>query len=861
MQAPAPRNADGLSRAEVLDIRARVGWNELPRERRARPLKLILRQFRSFLVLILVFAAVLAYALGEIIDAAAISAVVLLNAAFGFLQEWRAENQLEALRSMMAPTATVVRDGQEQVIPARDLVPGDRVIVDEGDLIPADITPELCQQLRVDESVLTGESLPVDKSAEPGAVALFAGTSVVDGRGEGVVSATGLDTEFGKIAQLAREAEDTPTSLQTHLSRLAGQLGLAAITIASAVLAVGLLSGRSLSDLFLTGLSLAVAIVPEGLPAVVTITLALGAMEMARQNAVVRRLQAVETLGAASIICTDKTGTLTENRMTATQVWMGHGMADVTGSGYDPAGHIAQGGKRLRARDDPVLAAALATAATCTHARLSHDGKVWNIMGDPTEGALITLAYKGWAPLPGPDPILSETAFTSERKRMSVLARDPLILHCKGAPEQVLSVCTAMMTPDGPVPLRAGMLDTINSAYADMARHGLRVIALASRPASGPGDTAETDLVFSALVGLIDPPRPGVEAAVAAARGAGIRVIMITGDSPVTALAIAARVGIPADRAITGDEIDALDAAGLEAALDEDLVFARTKPVHKILLVRALQRRRQIVGMTGDGVNDAPALKQADIGIAMGIQGTDVARDASDLVLLDDNFATIVAAIREGRRQFENIRKFVRYLLTSNAGEIVAILANIGLGGPLIFLPTQILWMNLVTDGATAVALGLEKAEPDQMEHPPRSTGTAIIGRNGFAVIAIFAVYTGTASLWVFYQTLPLGLEIARTMAFTAMIVFEKFSVFAFRSLRHPCSRLGWFSNPGLLVAVALMLSVQLAAVYWPPLQILLHTVPLSLDHWITIGVLAMPLIVIPELFKLIRPYARPVPE
>ncbi len=850
MQLEPPEGAPGLGTDEVLRRRAATGWNELPRAARAHPVRLFLRQFASLLVVILIVAAVIAYALGEVVDAAAITAVIVLNAAFGFVQEWRAENQLEALRSMMAPMATVIRDGRRQTIPARDLVPGDHVLVAAGDVIPADLKPLRQQQLMIDESVLTGESVPVEKSGETESERLYAGTSVVQGRAEGEVSEIGLKTEFGRIADLARRAEEPPTALQTQLSRLATQLGAAALGIAVLVVIIGLLSGRALSDIFLTGLSLAVAIVPEGLPAVVTITLALGAMAMARQKAVARRLQAVETLGAASVICTDKTGTLTENRMTATQIWMAHGLAPVTGTGYDPAGHISLSGDRVRAADDPVLARALTTAVTCTHALLSHDTDGWHMMGDPTEGALITLAYKGWVPLPGPDAILHETAFTSERKRMSVLSRAPFTLHCKGAPEQVLAICTALLTPDGPVPLSAEIRAQIEAALSDMASDGLRVIALADRPASNAGDIAERDLVLTALVGLIDPPRASVPAAVAAAGSAGIRVVMITGDNPITAQAIANQIGLQTRRTLTGRDLDEMDDGALADVLDQPVLFARTKPAHKIRLVRALQARRQIVAMTGDGVNDAPALKQADIGIAMGGRGTEVARDSSDLVLLDDNFATIVAAISEGRRQFNNIRKFVRYLLTSNAGEVLAILANIMIGGPLVFLATQILWMNLVTDGITAVALGLEKSEPDQMKTPPREIDTPIIGWNGMAVIVIFALYTGGASLWVFYQTLPFGTDIARTAAFSAMVVFEKMSVFAFRSLRHSCSTLGWFSNPVLLGALALTLSAQVAAVYWPPLQTVLHTVPLGVDNWIMIAVLALPLIVVPELFK-----------
>ncbi len=866
MQSNPDHMVAGLTSADVASRRLTWGWNELPRVRKAHPARVLLRQFTGALVVILVVAAAIAFYLGQRVDALAIALVVLLNGTLGFVQEWRAETALEALRSMTSPTAQVIRDAKEQTILARELVPDDHALLKAGDKVPADLRLVRSVQLRIDESVLTGESVPVGKGLEAGTTAIFAGTAVVEGRGAGVVTAIGMKTEFGQIASLTGKVTNKQTHLQVQLGRMAGALAVVAFLIAGIVVLVGLSSGRDLSEVFMVGLSLAVAIVPEGLPAVVTITLALGATAMARQNAIVRRLQAVETLGAASVICTDKTGTLTENQMTATTVWMPHGSIEVTGTGYDPAGHLERVGQRIRAIDDPCLEAALRTAITCSHARLTRHETGWKMHGEPTEGALVTLAYKGSIDAPKADAVLHETAFTSARKRMSVVARHPLMLHCKGAPEHVLECCTAVLTPEGPVPMDEVMRETVHAAYHALASQGLRVMALASRAATSAEDIEERDLMFSALVGIIDPPRAEVKAAIAAARDAGIRTLMITGDSPVTAKAIALQLDLPVNLSITGGDIDAATDHELQAILANDPLFARTKPAHKMRLVMALQAQGLIVAMTGDGVNDAPALKQADIGIAMGQRGTEVARDAADLVLLDDNFATIVAAIREGRRQFDNVQKFVRYLLSSNAGEIVAILTNIIIGGPLIFLATQILWMNLVTDSVTAVALGLEKSEPDQMRRPPVQVNARVLGLKGAAVIALFAAYTGTASLWIFYQLLPMGVDVARTAAFTGMIVFEKVSVFAFRSLDQPCTRIGWFSNPLLIGAVAIALSVQVAAVYWEPLQKLLHTVPLTTDHWITIGLFALPLIVVPELVKFALPsrtppsVSRPVP-
>ncbi|MBC58442.1 MAG: ATPase P [Confluentimicrobium sp.] len=844
----------GLTGAEVAAQRAIHGWNELPRPKRVSPLVLFLRQFTGVFILILFIAAGIALALGDAIDTIAILLVVLLNGILGFVQEWRAENAIEALRNMLSPNARALRDGREQHIQARELVPGDLVILDAGDRVPADLRLTSDVQLLVDESVLTGESLPVDKTASDEDPRLFMGTSVVAGRAEGIVQAIGAKTEFGQIARMTGSVRERPTPLQIQLGKLSRQLGLGAVGIALVIVVIGVLTGREPVEMFMTGLSLAVALVPEGLPAVVTITLALGASAMARQKALARRLKAIETLGAASVICTDKTGTLTENKMTAATIWMPGKTYSVTGTGYDPAGHIARDGLRVRAEDDAALAALLETAITCNHARLFHSPDGWTMIGEPTEAALVTLAYKGWAPIPDPQDTVLEIPFSSARKRMSLIARsgDETVMHVKGAPEEILGACSAVISETGPVPLDIPTRRAAEEAFERLAAEGLRVIAIARKPATAAAeDTPDEDgLVLLGLVGLIAPPRPEVRAAIRGARLAGVRVIMITGDSPVTARAIAGQLGLDVGQCVTGPELEQKTDAELTAILADSVLFARTTPEHKFRIVQALQAQQQVVAMTGDGVNDAPALKQADIGVSMGIRGTDVAKDASDIVLLDDNFATIVRAIAEGRRQFDNVRKFVGYLLSSNAGEVVAITANLFLGGPLIFLATQILWMNLITDGVTAIALGLEKSEPGQMQRPPRRMGMPIVGRGGLMVIAAFGLYTGSASLFVFYTFLPQGEAVARTAAFTAMVVFEKMSVFAFRSLDQPCLRIGWFSNPYLLLALVAMLGAQVAAVFWPPLQILLQTAPLGAAHLGWIVALALPLVAVPEFVK-----------
>lgn len=845
----------GLTENQVQAARALHGWNELPAGPKTSAMRVFLRQFSSFLIVILIGAAGIAIVLGEVMDAIAIGLVIALNAVLGFVQEWKAETALAALRKVLSPKAMVIRDGQEQVILAREVVPGDLLVLTPGVKIAADAKLVHASELRTDESVLTGESLPVNKSAGSTDAEVFTGTLVVSGRAEAQVTTIGSQTEFGKIARLTGAVGIKVTNLQKKLGHLARQLGLAALLVAAAVSVLGLALGRDTFEMVMTGLSLSVAMVPEGLPAVVTITLALGATAMVRQNALARRLQAVETLGAASVICTDKTGTLTENKMTATDIWSCDRMYEVTGTGYDPAGHIESEGKRLRVDDDPVLRAILETSLLCNHASLSLTDQTWHMVGAPTEGALVTMAYKGWCDLPQEPGLIAEIPFSSARKMMSVLhqsASQKRILS-KGAPEHILNVCSHIQCQSGVQDLTPEARATIEAAYGDLAARGLRVIALAERNVT-ENSIKEQDLTFLALVGMIDPPRQEVKSAVASARLAGIRVIMITGDSPITAKAIADQLSMDVSTSLTGSEVDALSDAELTGVLEQNVLFARTKPEQKMRIVAALQEQDQIVAMTGDGVNDAPALKKADIGVAMGIRGTDVARDVSDLVLLDDNFATIVRAIGEGRRQFANVGKFVRYLLSSNAGEVVALVVNIAIGGPLIFLATQILWMNLVTDGVTAVALGMEKSEPDQMEHPPREKNTPIIGIGGLASILALGLYTGGSSLWIFFQLLDQSVELARTTAFTAMVVFEKVSVFAFRSLRWPGIKIGWFSNPFLLVALAVTLGMQVLAVYWAPLQVMLKTVPMGASEWQWIAMFALPILVVPEVLKTVLP-------
>jgi Ca2+-transporting ATPase len=848
-------NSGGLTSAEAARRRARYGPNAIAQGRATPPLAILARQFRSPLVLILFIAAALAAALGETIDAAAILTIVLVNGVLGFVQEWRAERAIDALRDMLAPSAEVIRDGQPAMIPATDLVPGDLVILSEGQKVPADMTLEISTGLRIDESALSGESVPVDRSAEDEEPTVFMGTLIVGGRGEGCVIATGKTTRFGQIAELTRSAGEKTTRLQAQLADLSRQLGLWGLSVAGAVFVLGLLGGRELLDMVLTSVSLAVAVVPEGLPLVVTLTLAIGASAMVRQKALLRRLQAAETLGSASVICTDKTGTLTENKMTATRIFAGGNVYEATGTGYDPAGRILRDGQRVLAEEDPTLMRLLQAALVCNHARLSRR-EDWVMTGDPTEGALVTLAFKGWTPVPDRNARIAEAPFSSERKRMGVLARradGELGLFAKGAPETVLPACTATLVDGQARALDAPQRNALTARYEAMARDGLRVIAIADRDAAGPTDLAEDGLVLLGFVGLLDPPRPEVAAAVDLCHSAGVRILMITGDNATTAQAIAGRIGIRNAQAVTGAEIDGMSDADLTRALSRDALFARTTPAHKMRIVECLQQAGEVVAMTGDGVNDAPALKRADIGVAMGQRGTDVAKEAADLVILDDNFATIVAAIREGRRQFGNIRKFVRYLLASNSAEVIALALNLLIGGPLVLLPVHILWINLLTDGVSAVALGLEDAEPEQMSAPPIARDAQVLTREGLLSLAAFGVYMAAVCLALFYALLPEGEALARTVAFTTLVTCQEVAVFAFRSHRHSALRLGLMSNPWLLVAVAGMFALQALALYWPPLQLLLGTVPLGIYHLALVAAAAVPVMLGPTLAKAIR--------
>ena len=860
----------GLSEEEARRRLAELGPNRIETAKKEQWYQIFLRQFADLLIWILMAAAAVSFAIGEIGDALTILAIVVLNGILGFVQEYKAEKAIEALQKMLSPVCRVLRDGKEKQIDASLLIPGDIVLLEIGDRVPADLRLIEAVNLKIDESALTGESASVAKTDKAllGTAPLaerfdmaWMGTSVTNGYARGIVVATGMETEFGRIAKLTSEVERSQTPLQKRLAVLGKKLGILSVAISILVAVVGYLFGKDLLEMFLTGVSLAVAVVPEGLPAVVTITLALGVKAMVRQHALLRRLQAAESLGSANVICTDKTGTLTQNQMTVEKVWLFGGTVEATGSGYDPKGHFAEDGHKIDPKSRPDLLELLHAGVVCNHAALSREQKEWRITGEPTEASLIVAAYKAHLSSGHPETV-SEFSFNSERKRMTIIVEEESgkVAYTKGAPEVLLDRAAWYLEGGERKPLDGAARTRFIEAYTNLAKKGLRTLALAKRTLPDEvkldTDEVENNLTLLGIVGIIDPPRPEVPEAIRTAQRAGIKVVMITGDAPLTALAIAREVGLDVSRAITGSQLNEMEEYQVKEALRDGVIFARTTPENKLRIIKLLQSEGLVTAMTGDGVNDAPALKRADIGIAMGLRGTDVAKGAADMILMDDNFASIINAVREGRRQYDNIKKFVTYLLSSNTGEVIAIFVNILLGGPLILLPVQILWMNLVTDGLTAVALGLEKAEKGIMERPPRAMNESILQIRGIAMILLLGGYIGGGTLWIFHHYLASGmaetqaLMLAQTVAFTAIIILEKMNVFNYRSLHAPMPVIGFFSNPWLIGAWLMTIGAQAAAVYVPFLQDALHTVPLRLEDWILIFEVALPIFVVVELFK-----------
>ena len=857
----------GLTDAEAKRRLADYGPNELEAARAVAPWKLLLEQFKNVLMLILLVAVGLSVVLGHATEAIVISAIVLLAALLGFVQEYRAERAIEALRQMAAPTATVLRDGSELDIPVRELVPGDVILLRAGDKASADGRLVEAVNLRVEESALTGESLPVEKqtaeldgddlSVGDRTNMVYSGTAVAYGRGSAVVVATGMETEFGGIARMLETIERTKTPLQLSLDRVGMILARAALVVVLLVVSLGLLRGQPLLEMLLFGVALAVAVVPEALPAVITISLTLAAQRMVKRNALVRRLPAIETLGSVSVICTDKTGTLTKDEMTVRKILVAGELFEVSGAGYEPEGTFSRNGSAVEPPSP--LREALQAALLASDAQLlpgGTDGQS-QVRGDPTEGALLVAAAKAGldhADLRTRFPRVDEIPFTSESKRMTTIHETPdgTLVYAKGAPEVVLASCTRQLAADGEIEIDVDARDALLKSAQELAGEALRVLAVARRSAATRAN-AERDLTLLALIGMIDPPRPEARDAVERCKQAGVTPVMITGDHPLTATAIASELGILTDgRAVTGAELESMDDAELESEIETIQVYSRVSPLNKLRVVTALQQNGHSVAVTGDGVNDAPALKKADIGVAMGITGTDVAKEAAAMTLTDDNFASIVTAVEEGRGVFANIKKYLMYLLAANLGEIGLLLGASLLGSPLPLSAVQILYINLATDGLPALALSVDPAERDLMSRPPRSRSEGIFTRPVVTLMAIGGVWSAIVTLGLFVWSLSAGRELgeAMTMTFATLVLIEFLKAYNFRSDRNSVL-VRPLANKWLNMAILWELTLVALVINVPFLQDAFGTQGLPLDTWLLVAGVAFTIVPVLEVAKL----------
>jgi Ca2+-transporting ATPase len=856
----------GLTSAEAARRLAQHGPNELQAAHRISPWTILFEQFKNVLIVILLAATALSAFLGHGVEAIAIAVIVLFAVLLGFVQEYRAERAIEALRQMAAPTATVLRDGEEEEVPARELVPGDVILLRAGDKIPADVRLIESINLQIEESALTGESVPVEKHAMPlanGELALgdrknmaYAGTAATYGRGRAVVVATGMNTEFGKIAKMLQTIETGKTPLQENLDKVGQMLARAAFVIVAIIVALGLFRGQPFIEMLIFGIALAVAVVPEALPAVVTISLAIGVQRMVKRNALMRRLPAVETLGSTSVICSDKTGTLTKDEMTARRIFVAGQIFEVSGAGYEPHGVFSRDGSTVEPLS--VLKLLLQAGILASDAHIVHsesDGR-WHVKGDPTEGALVVAAAKAGlhkADLDAQFPRVNEIPFTSETKRMTTLhtGAKNTVAYSKGAPEIILDSCVRQLTADGQTALDAAGREVILEAARQMASGALRVLGVASR-SDATLENAEHEMTFLGLVGMIDPPRPEARSAIQTCEQAGIKVVMITGDHPLTAQAVARELNLlKTGRVVTGAELEAMSETEFEREVENIEVYARVSPAHKLRVVTALQKNGHIVAMTGDGVNDAPALKKADIGIAMGITGTDVTKEAAAMTLTDDNFASIVAAVEEGRGIFGNIKKYLMYLLSSNIGEIILIASASLLGLPIPLETVQILYINLATDGLPALALAVDPPERDLMSRKPRNPRTGIFTRPVISLMIVGGLWLGIANLGLFIWAMNSGrsMEEARTMTFVSVVLFEFFKAYNFRSDRLS-ALMRPFANKWLNLAILWEMSLLAIIVYVPFLHEPFGTFGLTLTDWGVVLGLAITVTPLLELAK-----------
>ena len=855
----------GLSSEQAARSLERYGLNQLQEAKGRSPLSVFFAQFKSFLIWVLIVAAIISGFLGEWIDALAIVAIVILNAILGFIQEYRAEKSLAALKKMAAPLTKVIRNGELQQIPAQEVVPGDLLELEAGDHVAADArivshTPNFS----VHEAALTGESTPVFKTSvilEDAEIPLadranmvYAGTSVSSGKARAIVVATGMSTELGQIARMIQDITLETTPLQRKLEQFGRWIVYLCFFVVGLIFLLEWYRGGELIQVFLTAVSLAVAAIPEGLPAVVTIALALGVQRMVKRHALIRKLPSVETLGSATIICSDKTGTLTRNEMTVKAVYADGQLFSITGTGYAPVGEFRLDGNRINPKEFPGLIKTLHCGILCNSANLVEENGRFRIIGDPTEGALLSLASKAEIRkemLEVSQELIEEIPFDSERKMMTMIRRNngEFIAYVKGAPDVLLKKCTSIFENGLERPLTEEDLNRILQINDSLAEKALRILACAYRKLSALPEkleaaSIEKDLVFTGLVAMIDPPRPEVIQAVAACKMAGIKPIIITGDHKATAVAIAKELGMLEEGALalSGEEFDRLKPEDYQNLVVKIQVYARVTPEHKLRIVRAWKDKGEIVAMTGDGVNDAPAVKESNIGVAMGLTGTDVTKEVSDMVVTDDNFASIVAAVEEGRAIYDNIKKFVHYLLSCNLAEVMVMFFSSLIGWPIPLLPIQILWVNLVTDGFPALGLGFEPTDPDIMNRPPRKPNEPIVDQKRAGLMTGQSLFIALCTLLAFSYVLfveEAGIERARTAAFVVLSISQLFHALNCRSQMKSIFELGFFSNIRLLYAVLVSLVLQLSAVYVPALQAIFKTQNLGLVDWLLVLVLS----------------------
>ena len=861
----------GLTEEDAKTRLEKFGPNELTARKGIGPLKILLNQFRDIFVLMLLAAVAISLFVGETTDAMTIGIIITLNAVVGFIQEYRSERALEAMKEMTAPKARVLREGEQRTIPATEVVPGDILLLEEGDRVPADARLLDVIDLRMDEAVLTGESTPVTKKTTPvdprtpmadRKNMIFMATHIVLGRGQAVVTSTGMNTEFGRIAEIVQTVESEDTPLKVKLTKFAKKLAAIIVVICAAIFVVEAIRGEPPVESFMIAIALAVSAVPEGLPAVLTVTLALGARDLAKKNAIMRRLASVETLGSTTVICSDKTGTLTKGEMTVRRIYTGGKEIEVTGVGYEPEGQFLLGKESIDPRKDPDLEFVLRIGALCNNARLDlRSGH--RILGDPTEGALIVATAKSGIDLRRLDqeyPRLQEIPFSSKRRRMITIHSTPesRIVACnKGAPETVLERCTHVLRNGKRKPLTEDERKRILEANMRMAKEALRILGMAFRVlpkdfSKIPREDLETGLTFAGLVGMIDPPREEAIRANRLCEDAGIRTVMITGDHKLTAIAVAKEIGMMKDDSLvlTGTELAKLSDKEFEGIVEDVRVYARVSPELKLRIVKALQSKGHIVAMTGDGVNDAPALKHADIGVAMGITGTDVTREAADMVLADDNFATIVSAVRGGRVIYDNIRKFAFFLMRSNFDEIFVIGMFALLNLPLPLLPSMVLWLNLVTDGGPAIALSVDPPTEDVMKRPPRDPRQGILQGKMASIIFSFLSQTIATSFLFSWSYFYMGhtLNKARTLAFMQATFRELVIVWNCRSDKHNAFKVGFTSNKFLLVSVLAGMALSFSLVNIPFFAAMFHLVQLSLYEWLLVlGIASSGLLLMPE--------------